>query len=322
MAHNLATQADGRAALAFVGDVPWHGLGTKVEGIAMTAAEAMAAAGLDWEVEPVDTMTVDGAPLTRRAIRRCDNGVVLAEGVSKRWTPVQNYQLFEFFDPVVGAGQAIYHTVGALGQGERLWVLARLPGEVVVGRKDVHEKYLLLANSHKPGFALHVGWTAVRVVCQNTLHRALAGEDIMRFIHTANVIERAEAAKVELGVVNKRYDELGDLFNALAARPITAAELGGFFGAVFPLPGGKSDGADARRREALSDRATAEMLFSQGRGADLFPGTAYQALQAVTELTTHDVGRKKPEGHLADLLFGQAFTAQGRALVAAEALLR
>lgn len=322
MAHNLATQANGSAAMAFVGEVPWHGLGTKVEGVAMTAAQAMSAAKLDWEVEPVDTMTVDGTTLTRRAIRRKDNGVVLAEGVSKRWTPVQNYQLFEFFDPIVGAGEAIYHTVGALGQGERLWVLAKLPGEVVIAKKDVHEKYLLLANSHKPGFALHVGWTAVRVVCQNTLNRALGGEDLMRFVHMPNIIARADLAKAQLGLVNKQYDEMGELFRALAARPISPAELGDFFAQVFPLPGGKSDGADARRLAAKADRATAEMLFSQGRGADLFPGSAYNALQAVTELTTHGVGRKKPEGHLADVLFGQAFAVQGRALVAAEALVR
>ena len=36
--------------MAYVGTTPWHGLGVKVEGEAMTAAQAIEAAELDWEV--------------------------------------------------------------------------------------------------------------------------------------------------------------------------------------------------------------------------------------------------------------------------------
>ena len=57
MAHGI-TETDG---MAFVGRQPWHRLGTLVDGDAMTAAQAIEAASLDWEVitrdvymDPVD----------------------------------------------------------------------------------------------------------------------------------------------------------------------------------------------------------------------------------------------------------------------------
>lgn len=48
MAHELHIQ-DGLASMMYVGETPWHELGTKLEKPA-TAAEAIEAANLDWRV--------------------------------------------------------------------------------------------------------------------------------------------------------------------------------------------------------------------------------------------------------------------------------
>jgi hypothetical protein len=50
MAHELNFE-NGEASLMYVGDVPWHGLGTRLETAPETAQEAITAAHLDWEVE-------------------------------------------------------------------------------------------------------------------------------------------------------------------------------------------------------------------------------------------------------------------------------
>jgi len=62
MAHELAT-TNGHAAMAFFGELPWHRLGTELDGPA-TAEEAIEAAGLDYDVGLCPLKTIYGEPIT------------------------------------------------------------------------------------------------------------------------------------------------------------------------------------------------------------------------------------------------------------------
>jgi len=56
---------------------------------------------------------------------------------------VQNRDAFSFFDAIVGGGDGIlYETAGALGNGERVFITAKLPDYIRVGVKDWIEQYL------------------------------------------------------------------------------------------------------------------------------------------------------------------------------------
>ena len=112
-----------RDGMMYTGTRPWHGLGVELESPA-TAAEAISAAALDWEVEtrPVyqyapDQM-VGGRQLYRHveipgknAIVRVDTNEAFAV-MGSSYEPLQNRDAFNFFDAVVGQGEAIYHTAG------------------------------------------------------------------------------------------------------------------------------------------------------------------------------------------------------------------
>lgn len=96
MSHNLA-ETDGRTAMFYTGEVPWHKLGTRLNTPA-TAEEAIVAAGLDYEVELAAMQTSDGTPISnRKAVVRTDTSNVLGV-VGNGYVPVQNRQSFGFLD--------------------------------------------------------------------------------------------------------------------------------------------------------------------------------------------------------------------------------
>ncbi len=147
MVHNLA-ETNGRTAMMYTGESPWHRLGTKLDNPA-TAEEAIIAAGLDYDVMLADLQTTGGLAVPhRKAVIRSDNYSVLGV-VGNNYLPIQNKECFTFLDSVVADGALRYHTAGALGKGERIWLLAKLPDQIrIKNSEDVTDKYLLLSNSH------------------------------------------------------------------------------------------------------------------------------------------------------------------------------
>ena len=149
MSHNL-NETNGRVSMMYVGEVPWHRLGTKLDRPA-TAAEAIDAADIGFQVERVPLATEPGrlSVETHFATVRTDTNQVLGV-VGSRYVPIQNRDAFTTFDALVGEGEAIYHTAGALGKGERIWILAKLPDYIRVNGNDAVEKFLLPCLAFQP----------------------------------------------------------------------------------------------------------------------------------------------------------------------------
>jgi phage/plasmid-like protein (TIGR03299 family) len=179
--------------MAYYGEVPWHGLGKQVPK-GLTAEQMIRAAGLDWDVE---LLPARGAreinrkgEFSRYEVVRVprpnttENEVLLGV-VSRRYQPLQNVEAFEFFDSIVGEGKAHFETAGALGEGERIWVMAKMPQAMEIVRGDECFKYLLLSNTHSGDGSVIVKFTAMRVVCQNTLMLAMEdGQKAYRVRHS------------------------------------------------------------------------------------------------------------------------------------------
>ena len=211
--------------MMYVGGVPWHGLGTVLDKPA-TAEEAIQAARLDWQVKklPLYASEGDGSLLRlpvpdKYAVAR-ENSFDVLGVVGSSYTPVQNREAFAFFDPIVGKQAAIYHTAGALGKGERVWILAKLPDSIRVVGDDITDKFLLLTNSHDGTSSLQVKFTPVRVVCQNTLSLAInQGGAGIKISHHTDIHQRLKAAEKMLGIVHHQFDELADTFREMVQVP-------------------------------------------------------------------------------------------------------
>jgi phage/plasmid-like protein (TIGR03299 family) len=332
VAHNLWIR-NGQAAMFYVGDEPWHGLGVRLPA-PPTAEEAIEAAGLDWQVAKAPLYVFGKSRLIpfpgKFAVvpqdRLGEDDCPIFGMVSEQYQPLQNREAFAFFDPLVQTGAATYHTAGALGRGERIWVLARLEGVLnIAGRDEVH-KYVLLSNSHDGHSCIQVKITPVRVVCQNTLIQALRRGETLRVPHVADVQDRLEEARRLLGIMDRAFGDLQRRFEAMARLRLDTARLGGYLRTVFPDPEGEKD--DQTRKRAQSDRLWAEYFFASGRGnnAPRVKGTLWAAYNGIVELVDHCDRRRMPvegpdERRLQSAWFGGGYQVKARAFAEAERLL-
>jgi phage/plasmid-like protein (TIGR03299 family) len=285
MPHNLA-EANGKVSFAYYGQEPWHRLGQKLDAPA-TAVEAMVAAGLNYSVELTPLATVDGLSVgQKKAVVRYDTQEVLGV-VGCNYQPIQNGQAFGLMDAVVADGSLRYHTAGALGKGERVWMLAKLPGHIRVKTSDdLVDKFLLLSNTHDGSSALRLFYTPIRVVCQNTLNMAESrgeGQGVS-IMHKGNLEGKIREAQSILGLAYRFFDDAAASINRLASYYPTQAQLSAYFKEIYPDP---DEGKDSKR--AMNIREELHRLFEEGIGHDTqeIKHSAWVAFNAVSEFVDH-----------------------------------
>ncbi|QNN45069.1 DUF945 domain-containing protein [Pedobacter roseus] len=147
--------------------------------------------------------------------------------VGKDYHIVQNTDAFSFFDSIVGNDTDIrYETAGALGKGERIFITAKLPGYIRVGKDDLIEQYVFLTTSHDGYGSITAAFTPIRVVCQNTLNAAIRSkQNSIKIRHTASALERLKQAHHLMGISSSIANEIEALFNHWSKVRITDKEL-------------------------------------------------------------------------------------------------
>jgi phage/plasmid-like protein (TIGR03299 family) len=306
MAHDLSLRSDGSAEM-FSGsnEVPWHRLGTVVEG-RLTAKEAIQAAHLNWDVEKQDLQLVTGEKVPHFfATVRKDNKKVL--GVVKgNYHVVQNDEAFEFFDKVVGEKLACYETAGALSEGRRVWIMAKIPGSMFIDTvegKDEIERNLLLYTTHDGSSAVSMMQVSTRVVCANTLSVALSGaKNVIKIRHTANYEQKFEEAQKALKIAEAYFNDLNWQLNQLAKEKFNKHQMQEMAYKLVP------DTGIQRNTRSIAARSKLVELFEFGKGNH--GRTAFDALNAVTEFNDHTRtirltgGRSNADARFDSALFG------------------
>ena len=289
MAHELEMIGD-KASMAYTGDLPWHGLGTKVSND-LTPDQMLKAAGLDWTVDPINLFANVGdkeIPTGHRALVRSSDQKVI-DVVTDDWNPCQNSEAFEFFNDFVAAGDMEMHTAGSLKDGKIVWALAKVADSFeLFGGRDKVDAYLHFTNPHQYGQSIDVRFTPIRVVCNNTLTLSLN----MKSKNMVKVSHRREfdgdTVKETLGVAKHKLEQYKEMAMYLSQKRFTNESIVDYFGRVFPVLTQKE-----KARKDLSKSATyalEEALFTQP-GAELGEGTWWQAFNTVTYMTDHIIGR-------------------------------
>ena len=289
MAHELEF-INGKAQMAYAGQTPWHSLGTVVPSD-LTPAQMCKAAGLDWEVRKHPLYAnIDGQRVETQAealVRSTDNKVLSI--VTESWNPVQNEEAFQFFNEFVQAGDMEMNTAGSLKGGRQVWALAKVKDSFVdLFGGDRTEGYLLFSNPHQFGKAIDVRFTAVRVVCNNTLTLSLGSSTSSSVRLDHRQVFNPEKVKETMGIATDKLSTYKEMAEFLGSKQYNKENVVEYFNRVFPLT--TKGVMEAGKPASRAARLAVDVLETQP-GAEFARGSFWQLYNASTYLIDHKLGR-------------------------------
>jgi len=290
MAHMLEI-VEGKAQMAYTGDLPWHGLGTKVSND-LTPEQMLKAAGLNWTVDPVDLFAeVGGKRLAtghRALVRSTDQRVI--DVITDDWNPVQNSDAFEFFNDFVAHGDMSMETAGSLKDGKIVWALAKVKESFdLFGGKDRVDAYLHFTNPHQYGQSIDVRFTPIRVVCNNTLTLSLntKSKNMVKVSHRREF--DPDQVKEALGVAKQKLAKYKEMAEFLSQKRYNNENVVDYFKRIFPVLTTKVDSKKLLSNSA--ERGLDIVKFDSQPGAEYGKGTFWELFNTVTYMTDHEIGR-------------------------------
>jgi phage/plasmid-like protein (TIGR03299 family) len=240
----------------------------------------------------------------------------------KMYKPILNDKGFELVDALLElADEGAYHeTAGALGKGERIWALARIPGEFNVAGEDKIEPFILWHTRHDGNGSAIAKLIFERVVCANTLAIALneKGAEI-RIPHFGDVDAKIEAAKKLMAAATDGVMRIREKFDILANRIVTKANFMAVVDKLFPETQENVAARVVGNARAERIAVVAELFASNDKNAiPAVKGTAYNLLNAVTEYTDHYSGTDKSRARSAMFGAGEALKTQAVEIILEE----
>ena len=313
MAHELDFAANGEAAMAWVGDTPWHGCGQQLT-VGSPIETWLKAAHMDWEILrtpveykiPTDSIDVPFEHMLfadKHVLYRSDNLRPLSV-VSPTYAIVQPEEVLEFYRDLVGLAGMQLETAGVLFGGKRFWALANTGRMAELKGDDTIKGYLLLSTSCDGTMATTARFTSVRVVCNNTLSIATKqNASVVRVPHRG--LWKPEDVKAQLGLIDSSWSvfkqQITKLSETIAERDKVADYLVGLFGDTG-IPVDEQSPAVAAKCAGVWDLYT-----NAGKGAHLASaeGTWWGVVNSVTQTIDYHTAHRTTDARLNNAWFGQ-----------------
>ena len=208
--------------MMYVGEKPWHGLGTRVDHL-LSSDEAIKVAKLDWDVVPKPIYDEFGREIRGYKVNQRSSDNKNLGIVTDRYRIVQNNEAFAFTDALLGEGVQ-YETAGSLNSGKRVWLLARM-ARTTLAEENI-DPYLVFTNCHDGTGAVRVAISPIRVVCQNTLNLALKNASRhWSCAHKGDIQSKLDDARYTLSNANAYMAALEEEFGELKRKTISETQV-------------------------------------------------------------------------------------------------
>lgn len=285
---------------------PWfRGVGTDVTG-ALTAADAIKAGNLDWEVELRKVYTTNAKgnkTLVPGAFAnvRIDNEQVMGL-VRAKYRPVQNREVFEFADNLVDSGQAKYSAVGPMRHGQVVFAVMDVPEQILVGGTDPHAMSIMMRTSHDGSTAVGVYAAMTRLHCTNAVTLFTKRAPFKWTMpHTSTLegklLEARQTIQMSFAYAEEFAALGGDLMN-IKVDDDRAVEI---LTTILPV------------RPKTDERIDAIMDVTRNSDTNGFHGTGWGLINGITEYLEHHRETIKPEATMYHALNGDIHKWRNRA---------
>lgn len=285
----------------------WHGLGIMVAD-APNSKDALRLAGLNWKVlqEPVYTENKELIQGYKANVRNSDRKVLGV--VTDRYKVIQNEEAFAFTDALLGEGVR-YETAGSLQEGRRVWMLARLPREFIIGGERI-SPYMVFSNTHDGSGAVKTALTPIRVVCNNTLNLALrTAKRSWSMIHTGDISGKIEEAKNTLLLADEYMTALGQEFENLRKIKLSERQVQDYIKILLPM---EENYTLQQKRGIEKLREDMRMRYFDAPDLKDVGNNGYRFVNAVSDFATHSTPRRKTANYKENIF---ARTADGNPMI-------
>ncbi len=314
--------------MAYVGEIPWHGLGQELTadaGIDVWKREA----GFEWDAQPQPMYADINGEMKKvpgkRALVRSDNNEVLSV-VSKGYKVVQPRQILNTFnDLILASGLFTMETAGCLKGGRKIWALAKAKEDAVLdfGGGEKIQRYALLATSFDKSLPTLLQQTSIRVVCNNTLTAAFyagesGGEKRIAFSHMETF--NTDTLRQRM-VLNQQWSDFAHAIGACIKVKLTTLGIKEFFKqTLYPAHVQDGEGVSVATVNRNVDRLLDVYQGAPGQELETAKGTLWGAVNAVTFHVDHVARARTQDARLDKAWFGQGATVKNRAMELAMAI--
>jgi len=330
-------EIDGKIAVIYTADTDaWHELGTMVDKAMSVDDLFRLCPALDFTVEKQPVYCESGAvPDAFAVVRVSKSGErkpFAGITVGNRLELVQIRESLAFLDDALGKTGAHYETAGAIEDGRKIFVSAKMPNWIEPVKGDEVHQYLALTDAYDGSETGRWFSCENRIVCKNTRRLAMeGGRDFHRFRHTASIRDKMSAA-VNFRSSAKDWTRFGESADEMVKTPVDVthfaddvldcvldvtqadSKLGASaLAAALDVTQAERDLAykSIKRRLNRRESILEEIIERSESERNTAPGTTWGAYNAVTEFANHGIRykgsvRKRAETRLDSVLTGRA----------------
>lgn len=264
---------------------------------------ALKLSGLDFEVEKKPVYFNSTFGMTNEAGKNLPPKFTKIEGqfttvrtdtmqpfgvVTDAYEILQNRDAFDFLDSLVVEG-AKFETAGFFKKnGAASYITMSTEPMTILG--DEFDPFMMISNGHDGGSAIKVALTPIRAYCRNSAILALKkATSIVTIHHSRKMYDRLVAAKEVLTANTNYLEELKIVAEKLATTPFSEEAFEALAKKLFNPKEEQSEIIQIRNVVQF------EKLMKAYREDDLqnFNGTAWKALQAVSDFESHPAKFRK-----------------------------